>query len=96
SRLRYERGMELLEPRAVITPADLEEFAKDETHVPNSICNGTDAFPWRTVSVFVYELDPDLSSPVRVAPGLPTKVNFREIPLWKEDTPESFLLDWHG
>jgi hypothetical protein len=96
SRLRLERGMELLEGRAAITPADLEAFARDETHSPNSICNGTDAFPWRTVSAFVYELDPSLNQPVRVAAGNPTRTGFREIPLWAEETPASYLLDWKG
>jgi hypothetical protein len=94
--LRYERGLELLEGKEIVATDDLEAFSRDEANAPHSICNGSDAFPWRTVSAFLYELDPGLERPVRVAPGLPTKVEFRDVPLWEEDTPEAYLLEWEG
>ena len=63
---------------------------------PNAICNGGDAFPWRTVSSFIYELDPELRIPVRVAPGVPSRVPYRDVPLWADDTPLEYLMEWKG
>jgi hypothetical protein len=92
--LRLERGLELLKDRSKIIARDLEDFSRDEANAPFAICNGSDHFPWRTVSAFVYELDPELRIPVRVAPGLPTHAAYRDVPLWRDDTPESYLLEW--
>jgi hypothetical protein len=94
--LRYERGCALLSDKSGISTKDLEAFSRDEAQAPFSLCNGSDAFPWRTVSAFVYELDPNLSRPVRVAQGLPSRVKYQEIPLWQEETPLSYLLTWKG
>ncbi|MHC4945119.1 MAG: C45 family autoproteolytic acyltransferase/hydrolase [Planctomycetota bacterium] len=92
--LRLERGLELLEDKDKISALDLESVSRDEANAPYSICNGSEVFPWRTVSSFVYELDPELSLPVRAAPGLPTHVHYRDVPLWSDDTPVDYLLEW--
>ncbi len=94
--VRLCRGRELLEGKERISPADLEAFSRDEENPPFAICNGSDHFPWRTVSAFIYELDPDLRVPVRVAAGLPTRVEFEDVPLWAEETPLSYLQEWKG
>jgi hypothetical protein len=93
---RYERGRSLLEGKATVRAQDLESISRDEQDGPFSLCNGSDVFPWRTVSAFLYELDPDHALPVRVAPGLPSRVKFRDVPRWREDTPLSYLLEWTG
>jgi hypothetical protein len=93
---RLERGRELLDGKEKISTRDLEAFSRDEANPPYSICNGSDTFPWRTVSAFSYELDPALRIPVRVAPGLPSRVAFRDVSLWAEETPPDYLLEWTG
>ncbi|MFH2001778.1 MAG: C45 family peptidase [Planctomycetota bacterium] len=94
--LRYERGRELLKDKPVVHIEDLKLFSRDEKNRPDSICNGSDAYPWRTVSVFIYELDTALSHPVHAAAGNPNRTPFQELPIWAEETPESYLLDWRG
>jgi len=93
---RYERGMEILRDRSPVKKEDLEFFSRDETDPPYSICNGTDNFPWRTVSAFIYEMDPAGTIPVRVAPGLPSKVEYKDVPAWSNDTPLEYMLHWEG
>lgn len=94
--VRYEQGKTLLADKKNVALADLEAFAKDEANAPFSICNGSDTFPWRTVSAFIYELDPQLERPVRVAPGLPTRTGFKSVPVWRDETPLDYLFDWTG
>lgn len=94
--LRYERGVELLKDKATIHIEDLKAFSSDEKNSPDSICNGTDDYPWRTVSVFVYELGPELDRPVHVAAGNPNETRFQCVPVWAEDTPEEFLHYWEA
>ena len=96
SLVRQARGLELLEPKARIAAEDLEAFSRDEANPPFALCNGSDTFPWQTVSAFIYELDPNHDHPVRACQGLPTKTPFRQVPLFRETTPRDFLTSWNG
>lgn len=96
SRLRYERSRELLDGKEKISLSDLEALSRDGANAPYSICNGSTAFPWRTVSSFIYRPDPALRLPVRVSAGLPSREPYKNVPWWQRETPLEYLLTWNG
>ncbi len=58
SRIRYKRGKQLLKETKKLEAKDLFRFSRDTANAPFSLCNGSNSFPWRTLSAFVHELNP--------------------------------------
>ncbi|MCX6991786.1 MAG: C45 family autoproteolytic acyltransferase/hydrolase [Kiritimatiellaeota bacterium] len=76
SRIRYRRSRQLLRATGpAINPEDLGRFSQDTENQPYSLCNGSDIFPWRTISAFIHELDA-LKPRCRVCNGLPTETPY--------------------
>ncbi|MFA5646541.1 MAG: C45 family autoproteolytic acyltransferase/hydrolase [Candidatus Ratteibacteria bacterium] len=58
SKIRYNRAKEVIRGKKRISSDDLFHISRDTKNLPFALCNGTDTFPWKTLSCFVHELHP--------------------------------------
>ena len=77
TKVRFERGRELLSKTGRIGLEEMMRFARDPENPPWHICNAGERLPFKTVSGFICRTEPSKDPQSWIANGCPTEVPFQ-------------------
>jgi len=95
SRIRFKRAQELIEEMQdrKIGIEDLKRISRDTKNAPYSLCNSSDTFPWRTLSVFIHSINSKKQLSF-ISNGAPIHTEYVGLSVSENETPVSLLTDY--